>query len=154
MATGSSLSQPPIALINFGNAYTKKYFTPKLADSTFKPSPTLWSVMGTYAQRVFGGGALVWGPVTAEETIGGAYWGTQVADTTPQDTISPAELQWRAYRQPIIVPVLDAKLNEGEGEVLNIFKTKEEIAMASLLAKLSRAVYGVAPNNTSIDLDS
>ena len=153
MATGSSLSQPPITLINTSNAYTRKYFTPLLPDSIFTPSPWWWTIT-RLGKKVKGGGSVVWGPMTSEDTGGGAYWGVQMLDTTPVDQVQPAEVQWKAYNQPIVVPVLDALFNEGEGEVLDYVKVKEEGAMGSLLQKLARGLMGVSPQNTSIDFDS
>ena len=44
-------------------------------------------------------------------------------------------------------------LNRGFG-VVNLVKAKEETAMMSLIQKLNRAVWGQAPQNTSIDLDN
>src|SRR6202795_3492672 len=150
---GSQLSQPPVTLINTGNAFTKKYFTPLLPDSIFKPSPWWWTIT-RLGKKLRGGGSIVWGPVTSEENTGGAYWGVQMLDTTPTDSVQPAEIQWKAYQQAVVIPVLDTLLNEGEGEVLNLVRVKEETAMGSLLQKLSRAAMGVAPQNTAIDLDS
>ncbi len=150
--TGSQLSQPPITLLNTANAFTKKYFTPLLPDSIFVPSP-LWWMMTRRGQKI-SGGAIVWGPVTAEESTGDAYWGVQMLDTTPTDPITPAELQWKAYQELIAIPVLDYILNSGDAEVLPLVKIKEETAMASLLQKLSRACQGTAPQNTAIDIDS
>lgn len=153
MAAGAGLSQPPITLLNTSNAFTQKYFTPLLPDSIFKPSPWWWSIT-RLGKKLKGGGSIVWGPVTSEETTGGAYWGVQILDTTPTDPIQPAEIQWKAYQQAIVIPVLDALFNEGEGEVLSLVKIKEETAMGSLLQKLSRGLQGVAPQNTAIDFDS
>src|SRR3989442_3712718 len=153
MAAGSGLSQPPITLLNTSNDFTKKYFTPLLPDSVFKPSPTWWTST-RLGKKLRGGGSIVWGPLTSEEGTGGAYWGVQMLDTTPTDPIQPAEIQWKAYQQAVVIPVLDALFNEGEGEVLSFVRIKEESAMGSLLQKLSRAAYGQAPQNTAIDLDS
>jgi hypothetical protein len=150
---GSQLSQPPVALIATGNAFTRKYFTPLLPDSIFKPSPWWWTIT-RLGKKLRGGGSIVWGPVTSEENTGGAYWGVQILDTTPTDSVQPAEIQWKAYQQAIVIPVLDTLLNEGDGEVLNIVRVKEETAMGSLLQKLARAAMGVSPQNTAIDLDS
>lgn len=153
MAAGSGLSQPPVTLLNTANAYTKKYYTPLLPDSIFKPSPVWWSAT-RLGKKIKGGGSIVWGPLTSEESTGGAYWGVQILDTTPTDPAQPAEIQWRGYQEGIIIPVLDALLNEGEGEVLSLVRVKDESAMGSLLQKLSRAMQGVSPQNTAIDLDS
>lgn len=153
MPPGSQLSQPPITLINTSNAITRKYFTPLLPDSIFKPSPTWWSVT-RLGKKTRGGGSIVWSPVTSEEGTGGAYHGVQMLDVTPTDSVQPAEIQWKFYQQAIVIPVIDALLNEGEGEVIPIVKVKDETAMGSLLQKLSRACYGITPQNTAIDLDS
>jgi len=153
MAVGSSLSQPPVTLIQTGNAYTRKYFTPLLPDSIFVPSPWWWTIT-RLGKRIKGGGAIVWGPILSEESTGGAYWGVQMLDTTPTDPIQPAQIEWKAYQQAIVIPVLDALMNEGEGEVLSLVRIKDETAMGSLLQKLSRALQGQAPQNTAIDLDS
>lgn len=153
MASGSSLSQPPTVLINTANSYTKKYFTPLLPDSIFRPSPFWWTIT-RLGKKLRGGGSIVWGPITSEETTGGAYWGVQMLDTTPTDSVQPAEIQWKGYQQAIVIPVLDALMNEGEGEVLDLVKIKDETAMGSLLQKLSRGLQGVSPQNTAIDFDS
>jgi hypothetical protein len=153
MANGSSLSQPPVTLINSSNAFTRKYFTPLLPDSIFRPSPFWWTIT-RLGKKLRGGGSIVWGPLTSEETTGGAYWGVQMLDTTPTDPVQPAEIQWKAYQQAIVIPVLDALMNEGEGEVLSLVRLKEESAMGSLLQKLSRGLQGVSPQNTAIDFDS
>jgi hypothetical protein len=153
MPPGAGLSQPPVTLINTSNAFTKKYFTPLLPDSIFKPSPQWWTIT-RLGKKIRGGGSIVWGPLTSEESTGGAYWGVQMLDTTPSDTVQPAEIQWKWYQQAIVIPVIDALMNEGEGEVLSLVRVKDESAMGSLLQKLSRAAFGVAPQNTAIDLDS
>jgi len=150
---GSQLSAPPVALINTANAFTQKYFSPNLADSIFRPSPTWWRMV-RLGKKIKGGGAIVWPVISAEETTGGAYYGAQTLDTTPSDSAQPAELQWKFYYESIVIPYTDYLLNSGVGEVVPLIKAKEEIAMGSLLQKISRAMFGTSPNNTSIDLDS
>ena len=98
--------------------------------------------------------AISWPVVYQEETAGGAYWGTQILDTTVTDSIQPAEVQWRFYNQPITIPYSDVLLNRGPGAVVDLVKAKEETAMGSLLQKLARALFDTAPQNTSIDIDS
>ncbi len=153
MATGSGLSQPPISEINFANAYTKKYYTPLIPDSIFKGSPWWWSIT-RLGRHLDGGGSIVWGPLTSEPGQGGAFWGTQFLDTTPSDPFQPAEVQWKTYYQSIVIPIMDAKMNQGEGRVISLVKAQEEAAMGALLQKLARGLMGVAPQNTAIDFDS
>ena len=150
---GAGLSTPPVSLLNTMNAVSQKYFSPVLADSVFKPSPTYWRLT-RMGKKMDGGAAIVWPVATTEETSGGAYYGTQILDTTVQDSIQPAELQWKYYYQTIAIPVTDLLLNAGRTQVISLLRTKQEMAMGSLLQKLSRAIYNVSPNNTSLALDS
>lgn len=150
---GSQLSQPPVSLINTANAFTKKYFAPNIADAIFLPSPTLWRLTRN-GQKIKGGGAIVWPIISQEELTGGAYYGAQALDTSAVDSVQPAELQWKFYYQSIVIPYTDYLLNLGVGEAVPLIKGKEQIAMGSLLQKISRGVYGVSPQNTSNDIDS
>lgn len=152
MAVGMGHSQPPVALLKTADALTMKYFARQIVDSIFKPSP-LWWRMTRWGRKLDGGGALVWPVAFAEETPGGAYWGSQLLDTTASDSIQPAELQWKFYNQPIVIPYTDILLNSGPGAVVDLVAAKEEMAMASLLQKLSRSLWGTAPQNTTLDVD-
>src|SRR3990167_8293287 len=153
MASGVSVSQPPVVLTNTANAISQKYFAPILADQIFKPSTTWWRLT-RLGKKLSGGSAIVWPVVYQEETAGGAYWGTQVLDTSAVDSIQPAEIQWKFYDQPITIPYTDVLLNRGPGAVVDLVKAKEETAMASLLQKLSRALWDTSPQNTALDFDS
>lgn len=152
MPLGAGHNQPPVALLQTADAITQKYFAPVLVDAVFKPSPSWWRI--TRRGRRIQGGAIVVPVVYQEETAGGAYWGAQLLDTTPYDSVRPAQWEWKFYYQPIVVPYTDVLLNSGPTQVLDLIKVKEEVAMGSLLQKLSRALYDVAPQNTALDLDS
>lgn len=150
---GAQLSQPPVTLINTMNGVTQKYFAPTLVDSIFRPSPTFWRATRN-GRNIEGGGAIVWTVISTEETTGGAYYGTQVLDTSLVDSAQPAQLEWRYYYQAIVLATTDLDMNAGPEQVISLVKAKEEIAMGSLLQKLSRACYGTSPQNTSIDVDN
>lgn len=153
MAVGVSVSQPPVTLVNTANAVTQKYFRKQLVDAWANPSPTWWRLTRLGIKQE-GGSAIVLPVSYQEETTGGAYWGANLLDTTMVDSVQPAEWQWKHYYQSIVVPYTDMLFNGGEAKVLDLIKVKEEVAMASLLQKLCRAVYDVSPQNTSLDLDS
>lgn len=150
---GTQLSQPPVSLINTMNGITQKYIAPDLVDAVGKPSPTFWRAT-RQGRKVQGGGSIVWTVISSEENQGGAYWGSQLLDTSISDSAQPAELQWRFYYESIVIPTTDLDMNAGPEAVISLVKAKEEIAMMSLLQKLSRSIYGTAPQNTSIDTDS
>src|SRR5271157_2528393 len=101
-AQGTGLSQPPVQLLNTANAITQKYIMPVLGDTVLIPSPTFWAL--TRRGKKFSGGSLVYPVLTQEETTGGAYQGDQLLDNTVIDSVSPAESQWRFYRQSITLP--------------------------------------------------
>lgn len=152
MAVGVSNAQPPMVLLKTADAISQKWFAPMLVDGWGLPSPSWWRVTRNGVKKQ--GTAIVVPIATGEETQGGAYWGAQILDTTMSDSIAPAQWEWRHYHQPIVIPYNDVLLNSGPGQVIDVIKAKEEIAMNSLLQKLCRALWGTAPNNTSLDLDS
>jgi len=152
MAVGVSVSQPPVTLINTANAVSQKHFRPILVDAWAHPSPSWWR-MTRLGQQIKGGAAIVVPVAFTEELTGGAYWGANLLDTSLVDSVQPAEWQWKHYYQSIVIPTTDILFNSGPGQVLDLIKLKEETAMAALLQKLSRALYHVAPQNTTLDLD-
>ncbi len=153
MAVGVSVSQPPVTLVKTADAISQKHFRPVLVDAIFKPSPTWWR-LSRLGRKIQGGSAIVVPVAYQEETTGGSYWGANILDTSLTDSVQPAEWQWRHYYQAIVIPYTDLLFNAGPTGVIDLIKAKEEIAMASLLQKLSRAVYDVSPQNTSTDIDS
>lgn len=149
---GMGLSNPPTQLVNTLNAITQKYIIPTLGDVTFIPSPAFWAL--TREGKKFAGGEIVYPEVTQEEMTGGAYFGDQLLDTAVVDSVVPANQLWRFYRQSLAVPITDIILNRGGSGGLDLLKTKFEIASASFLQKLCRALWGTSPQNTSLDIDS
>src|SRR6267142_1910672 len=149
---GMGLSNPPVTLINTMNAITSKYIVPTLGDVVFIPSPAFWAL--TREGKKFAGGELVYPEVTQEEMTGGAYFGDQLLDTAVVDSVVPANQLWRFYRQSLSVPITDIILNRGGSGGLDLLKTKFEIASASFLQKLCRALWGTSPQNTTLDIDS
>lgn len=67
--------------------------------------------------------------------------------------MKPAQWEWFHYYQTIAIPYTDVILNSGPTGVVDLIKAKEEIAQASLLQKLSRALWHTSPQNTSLDFD-
>lgn len=148
---GLGLATPPVQLSNTVNAISQKYIVPVLGDNVFKPSPVFWGL--TKEGKKFGAGELVFPEINQEELPGGAYYGDQLLDTSVVDSIQPADQQWRPYRQPIVIPITDIILNRGGAGNLDIIKAKYQVASASFLQKLSRALWHTAPQNTSNDID-
>ena len=148
---GLGLATPPVQLSNTVNAISQKYIVPVLGDNVFKPSPVFWAL--TREGKKFGAGELIFPEINQEELPGGAYYGDQLLDTSVVDSVQPADQQWRPYRQPIVIPITDIVLNRGGAGNLDIIKAKYQIASASFLMKLSRALWHTSPQNTSNDID-
>lgn len=149
---GLGLAQPPVTLLNTVNSITQKYIIPILGDTVMIPSPAFWAL--TRRGKKFAGGELVYPVLTQEETTGGAYFGDQLLDTSVIDSVQPADQLWRFYRQAISIPITDVILNRGGAGSLDLIKTKYQIASSSFLQKLSRALWGTSPQNTSLDIDN
>src|SRR5215813_327337 len=152
MATiGTGINAPPATLVNTLNSITQKYVHPEIADNAFTPSPALqWM---TRNGRRFVGGELVYPLVTQEETTGGAYYGDQILQTQIVDSIQPANQLWRFYYQSVAIPFTDLVINAGPTGIVKLAKAKWQVGIASLLMKLSRALFHVSPQNTTIDID-
>ena len=148
---GLGLATPPVQLSNTVNAISQKFIVPVLGDNVFKPSPIFWAL--TREGKKFGAGELIFPEINQEELPGGAYFGAQLLDTSPVDSIQPANQQWRPYRQPIVIPITDIILNRGGAGNLDIVKAKYQTASASFLQKISRALWHSAPQNTTNDID-
>lgn len=148
---GTGINAPPALLVNTLNSLTQKYVHPELADNAFTPSPALqWM---TRNGRRFVGGELVYPLVTQEETTGGAYYGDQILQTQIVDSIQPANQLWRFYYQSVAIPFTDLVINSGPTGIVKLAKAKWQVGIASLLMKLSRALFHQAPQNTTIDID-
>jgi hypothetical protein len=140
-------------MLNTLNATSAKYIAPILGDTVMKPSPAFWGLQRV-AKHWAGGGQIVYSEITTEEMTGGSYWGDQLLNTTIVDSVQPANQEWRFYYQAIVIPLSDVILNGGLSNSLSLVKVKFQVASASLLQKLSRAMWGTAPQNTSTDIDS
>jgi hypothetical protein len=147
---GLGLQNPPLTLVSTMNSISQKYVIPTLGDTIFIPSPTWWAL--TRLGKKFGMGEIVYPEIFQEEMTGGAYFGDQLLDTAVVDSVQPADQVWRFYRQSMAIPITDIILNRGG--YLNLVKSKYEIASASFLQKLSRALWGTSPQNTSLDIDN
>jgi hypothetical protein len=148
---GTGINTPPAQLINTLNSITQKYVHPELADNAFTPSPYLqWT---TRNGRHFHGGELVYPLATQEELTGGAYYGDQILQTQVIDSIQPANQVWKFYYQSVAIPFTDLIINSGPEGVIKLAKAKWAVGAASLLMKLSRALWHLIPQNTAIDID-
>lgn len=148
-AVGTGINTPTAALTGTMNAITEKYIYPVIADNVFLPSILFWAM-----QRVgkkFGMGELIYPAMYQENLAGGAYYGTELLTPQVVDTVQPIDQRWKPYYQNVSIPVTDIVLNRNSA--MDIINTKWIEATGSLLMKLSRAMFHIAPQNTSQDID-
>ena len=138
--------------MNTLDSLSQKKIAPFISDIVLNPSPTYWALQRSGKHVT--GAELVFPLLTQEEPTGGAFWGDQVLNTAVVDSIQPANQVWRAYYQNCSIPTLDIILGSGGASAIDVVKAKMQTCSSSLLPKLARATWGVAPNNTSIDIDN
>ena len=142
----------PAKAVTSSDAIVTKFVAPVLGDQVLLPSPTLWALVRR--GKKMAGGALVYPEFFSEETTGGAYYGAQLLNTALQDVVQPAEQQWRFYYEAVVLPYTDIILGRGGYAGVDIVRQKFQTAAGSFMQKLARALYGVAPQNTPLDIDS
>lgn len=150
--TGTGIASPPAQLVNTVDAIVTKFVAPVLGDQVLLPSPTLWALVRR--GKKMAGGALVYPEFFSEETTGGAYYGAQLLNTALQDVVQPAEQQWRFYYEAVVLPYTDIILGRGGYAGVDIVRQKFQTAAGSFMQKLSRALWGSAPQSTSLDIDN
>lgn len=154
MAAGSGLVSPPIVSINTMNAITTKYLQPIMGDATFMPSPVFGEFFreGTKMESA----SIPYAVASSQDNSGGAYWGAQTLAANITDNVSPAESQWKFYRQPIVIPETDLLLNlaSNPAGVQNLMRSKLMIAAGSFLTLLSTGLWGDTTQPASLRVDS
>jgi hypothetical protein len=150
--TGTGINQPSALLVNTLDSISQKKIAPFISDIVLQPSPTYWALQRS--GKHITGAELVFPLLTQEEPTGGAFWGDQLLNTAVIDSIQPANQVWRAYYQTCSIPTMDIILGSGGASAIDVVKAKMQVTSASLLPKLARASWGIAPQNTSIDIDN
>jgi len=81
---------------------------------------------------------------SSQDTTGGAYYGATLLNPVATDNVTPAEQQWRFYRQPFVVVETDLLLNYASNPtgVLNLLTNKMMIGAGSFLMLLQKAPWG------------
>jgi hypothetical protein len=150
--TGTGIATPPAQLVNTVQALVQKYIAPVVGDQVLLPCPTMWAMVRR--GKKMAGGALVYPEFFQEETTGGAYYGAQLLNTALQDVVQPAEQQWKFYYEAVVLPYTDIILGRGGYAGVDIVRQKFQTAAGSFMQKLARSLFGVAPQNTALDIDS
>jgi hypothetical protein len=149
---GTGIQSPSALIQNTLDAIVQKKIAPYLSDIVNKPSPTHWALQRSGKHVT--GAELVFPLLSAEDPTGGAFYGDQLLNTGVVDNVIPANQVWRFYYQNVAIATTDIIMGSGGASAIDLVKAKMQIAAASLLPKLARANWGIAPQNSSIDIDN
>ena len=153
MAIGSGLVSPPISSFNTMNAITQKDLQPIMGDATFTPDMFYreWLREGVKLESA----SIPFSVASSQDTTGGVYYGPQLLNPVATDNVTPAEQQWRFYRQPFVIIETDLLLNYASNPrgVLNLLTNKLLIGAGSFLMLLQKATFGDATQPAALRID-
>jgi hypothetical protein len=133
------------------SAITKKYYVPKLVDSVFDSDPLLKRYKDKGRYKKINGGTSVMMPLNyALTTAAGWYSGADTLSTTDNDQISAAEYQWKQCYANISITRSDELQNSGDAQVIDLVKSKVQIAEKTLADYLQTGLYATSTNAKSI----
>ena len=153
MAIGAGLVSPPISTFNTINALTTKYIQPVMGDATFIPDMFYreWLREGVKMESA----SIPFAVASSQDTSGGVYYGAQLINPVATDNVTPAEQQWRFYRQPFVIIETDLLLNYASNPkgVQNLLTNKMLIGAASFLMLLQKGTFGDSSQASSLRVD-
>jgi hypothetical protein len=124
------------------SAITKKHYVPKLVDSIFDSDPLLKRYKDKGNYKKIGGGTSVMMPLNyALTTAAGWYSGADTLSTTDNDQITAAEYQWKQAYANISIVRSDELQNMGDAQVLDLVKSKVQIAEKTLADYIQGGLY-------------
>jgi hypothetical protein len=124
------------------SAITKKYYVPKLVDSIFDSDPLLKRYKDKGRYKKIGGGTSVMMPLNyALTTAAGWYSGADTLSTTDNDQITAAEYQWKQAYANISITRSDELQNMGDAQVVDLVKSKVQIAEKTLADYIQGGLY-------------
>jgi len=133
------------------SAITKKHYIPKLVDGVFDSDPLLQRLKKKDRYKKLGGGTSIMMPLNyALTTAAGWYSGADTLSTTDNDQISAAEYQWKQGYANISISRDDELKNMGDAQVIDLVKSKTEIAEKTLTDYIQDGLYSSGTNAKSI----
>ena len=129
---------------------TQKFFMKKLADAIFDTDPLLARLKKkSYDQ--WDGGTTIMVPLNyAKVTAAGSYSGAQTLDTTDNDVITSAEYSPKQYYCNVTISRIDELKNSGDAQMVNLVKSKMEIAEKTLSDLLGDGIYSDGSSSTDL----
>lgn len=133
------------------SAITQKKFIPKLYDNIFDSDPLLARLKKKDAYKKLSGGLSVMMPLNyALTTAAGWYSGADTLSTTDNDNITSAEYSWKQTYANISISRRDELVNSGDTQILDLVKSKTQIAEKTLTDYLQDGLYNAGTNAKAI----
>lgn len=123
------------------SAITQRKYMPKLYDNIFDSNPILqrWKKKGF---KMLDGGTSILVPLNyAQTSASGWYSGPDTLDTTDNQNITAAEYAWRQLYANVSITRDEELKNSGDSQILDLVKSKVQIAEKTLVDKLGTGIY-------------
>lgn len=133
------------------SAITERKYVPKLVDNVFDTDPALQrsKKKGWYGKKD-GGTSVIYPLNYAQATAEGWYQGADTLSNTDNDVITGAEYNWKQRYVSIIISRRDELVNSGDSQILDLVKSKVQIAEKTMADKLCDAIYNAGTDPKAI----
>lgn len=133
------------------NAITEKYYVKKMFDNIFDSNPTLMKLKNGGSYKSTSGGTQIYVPLNyAQTTASGWYSGADTLSTTDNDNITAAAYDWKSLYAGVSITEEDELKNSGDAAMLNLLKSKMQIAEKTLKDKLGTGLFSDGTDAKSI----
>lgn len=150
MAVGTGVDASMAVLTSTMNAFVQKNIAPTVYDQILKHNPVLYRFWKK-GPVLDGGAALTWPALTSAKTKGGWYVGAAGLPHGVEDTIQPAEVNWKHIAEDVTVPRTDLLKARTPYAKVDLLKTKFDEALLNCRARISSAMYATAAEGNSLD---
>lgn len=133
------------------NAVTEKYYVKKLRDNIFDSNPLIKKLMESGSYKSVPGGQSISEQLNyAQTTASGWYQGADTLNTTDNENITAAEFDWCSAYAGVTITDEDELKNSGDAQILNLLKSKMQIAEKTLKDILGTGVFSSGSTPKSI----
>jgi hypothetical protein len=132
------------------NAITHKFVMKKLHDNIFDSNPLLKKLKEGGSYKSVSGGVTIDEPLNYAAATSGWYSGADTLSTTDVENITAASYAWRSLFAGVTISEEDELKNSGDSAVLNLLKSKMQIAEKSLKDDLGTGLFSDGTTAKSI----
>jgi hypothetical protein len=131
------------------SSITQNFLVPKLVDNVFDSNVLLSRARKKWYEK--GSGLQVQQPLAyATTTAAGRFSGADTLNNTPNDQVTAATWDWKQYYASIQITRLDELKNSGKEAVINLVKSKVQLAEKSLASLMGTDLFAAGTTANSI----